>query len=130
MLYNLQVTEWQTQIKEDINDYNNIKKYLHDLQAPYIELLDFDAERKEKIGMSLEDIEKEQMAMEGFKKSCPTLHKFEKYIIDRVVDRYSNAFVRKMGYKKANWLPCTKVLMICMFILNAFACYARPDFLT
>jgi hypothetical protein len=39
-------------------------------------------------------------------------------------------FVRKLGYRKANWLPCCKILLVVLFILNVFACYARPDFIT
>lgn len=92
--------------------------------------MNFKGEREELIGMTFEEMQDEEDAKQQFKKKYPLFHKFEKYIIDRVVDRYSNSFVRKLGYKRANWLPCTKVLMMFLFILNAFACYARPDFLT
>jgi len=38
--------------------------------------------------------------------------------------------VKKLGYRRANWLPLVYVLIGFMFILNVFACYARPDFCT
>ena len=47
-----------------------------------------------------------------------------------MVIKYSNKFVHKLGYRKAKWLPCVKVLIGTMVILNIMACYARPDFIT
>lgn len=58
------------------------------------------------------------------------MHNFEKMIIDKVVDKYSNKFVQKLGYRKANWNIFTQVLVYIMIVLNMIACYARPDFLT
>lgn len=129
MLYDMQALEWKQQLEEDVHDYENIQNYLDALQRPY-QFLNFKGEREEQIGMSFEAIEKEREAMQQFKKNFPLLHKVEKYLVDKVVDRYSNAFIRKLGFRKANWLPCTRVLMVILFVLNAFACYARPDFLT
>ena len=129
MMYDMQAMEWKQQLEEDVHDYENIQNYLDALQRPY-QFLNFKGEREEVLGMTFEGIEKEREAMLSFKKRHTVLHKVEKYVIDRAVDRYSNAFVRKLGYKRANWLPCTRVLMALLFVLNAFACYARPDFLT
>ena len=80
--------------------------------------------------MTFEEIETEARDKESFKKNHPILHKFEKNVIDQGVDKYSNQFVQKLGYRKANWLPCVWILMGVLFIMNAIACYARPDFLT
>ena len=38
--------------------------------------------------------------------------------------------MRSMGYQQTPWLKCTKGLMLILFFFNAFAGYARPDFLT
>lgn len=51
-------------------------------------------------------------------------------MLDKKVEENTNKMMRNMGYKKTNWLGFTKVLMMILFVLNAFACYARPDFLT
>jgi hypothetical protein len=54
----------------------------------------------------------------------------EKEIVDKYVNKYTNRFVQKLGYRRANWLPCIQVMLFFMIILNIMACYARPDFLT
>ena len=51
-------------------------------------------------------------------------------MIDQYVDKYTNKFVKKLGYRKASWLPLVYILIAFMIILNIFACYAKPDFLT
>lgn len=51
-------------------------------------------------------------------------------VIDQGVDIYANKFVKKLGYRRANWLPCTQVMVMFMCILNVFSCFSRPDFLT
>ena len=80
--------------------------------------------------MSFENIDEEQKAKKKFKKNYPKLHSFEKQIVDKGVDKYVNKFVKKLGYRKANWVPCVKFMLFILLILNIFACYARPDFLT
>jgi hypothetical protein len=51
-------------------------------------------------------------------------------VIDQGVDIYANKFVKKLGYRRANWLPCTQVMVMFMCILNVFSFFFRPDFLT
>jgi hypothetical protein len=46
------------------------------------------------------------------------------------VDKYANKFVQKLGYRRANWLPLVHVLIFFMCVLNVFACFSRPDFIT
>lgn len=65
-----------------------------------------------------------------FKKKYKRFHDFEKKVVDQYVDVYANKAVRKLGYRRANWLPLVQVLITIMCILNVFACIARPDFLT
>ena len=65
-----------------------------------------------------------------FKKAYPKLHDFEKRVVDQMVDHYANKVVKKLGYRKANWLPCVQILLLLLFVLNVFACYYRPDFIT
>ena len=60
----------------------------------------------------------------------PKFHHFEKAIVDTLVDKYVNKFVKRLGYRKAEWLPCVHILLLLPFVLNVFACYARPDFIT
>lgn len=60
----------------------------------------------------------------------PKFHHFEKAIVDTLVDKYVNKFVKRLGYRKAEWLPCVHILLLLLFVLNVFACYARPDFIT
>ena len=57
-MYDQQVGEWREQLREDINDYGNIKNFLGQMQEPYA-FLDFKAEREKGIGMSYENIDKE-----------------------------------------------------------------------
>jgi len=57
-------------------------------------------------------------------------HAFEKKIIDQYVDAYTNSAVKKLGYRRANWLPLVQVLIGIMCILNVFACMYRADFVT
>ena len=80
--------------------------------------------------MTFDEIAAEQKDKQEFKKAYPKFHKFEKQVIDTNVDYYANRFVQKLGYRKANWLPCTKMMIGIMVILNVMACYARPDFIT
>lgn len=99
------------------------------MQDPY-DFLDFKDDREHSIGMSFAEIYVEHQEAAEFKKKYPTLHKFEKRIVDQTVDKYSNKFVQKLGYRKAQWLPCVKILLGILFIFNVMACYARPDFIT
>ena len=46
------------------------------------------------------------------------------------MDKYTNKFVQKLGYRKANWLPLVHFLIGFMCILNVFACFSRADFTT
>ena len=80
--------------------------------------------------MTFEGIAKEQEDKREFKKKYPTLHKVEKELINRYVDQYTNKFVQKLGYRRANWLPCIYIMLFFMLILNIMACYAKPDFIT
>ena len=80
--------------------------------------------------MTFEGIAEEQKSKKNFKKNHPTLHSFEKRVIDQYVDRYTNKFVQKLGYRRANWLPLVYILVFFMCILNVFACFSRPDFIT
>lgn len=80
--------------------------------------------------MTFEEIAAEQKEKQEFKKAYPKFHNFEKQVVDTMVDKYANKFVQKLGYRRANWLPCVKVLIGIMVILNIMACYARPDFIT
>ena len=80
--------------------------------------------------MTFEGIAEEQKSKKEFKKKHPSLHAFEKQVIDQVVDKYANKFVQKLGYRRANWLPLVYVLIFFMSILNIFACFSRPDFIT
>lgn len=80
--------------------------------------------------MSFDNIADEQRAKKEFKKRNPTLHYFEKQVIDQGVDKYANRFVQRLGYRRANWLPLVNVLISFMCILNVFACFSRPDFIT
>lgn len=87
-------------------------------------------DQEEAIGMSFNGIAEEQQKKLQFKQNFPKLHKFEKAVIDQYVDKYTNKFVKKLGYRKASWLPLVYILVAFMIVLNIFACYARPDFLT
>ena len=128
-MYDQQCGEWQTQLQEDVNDYLNIQKYLNQLQDPYA-FLNFKEQREKKLGMGYDEIADEQESKMKFKANYPKLHNFEKVVVDQMVDKYANKFVKKLGYRRANWLPCVQVLLVLLFILNVFACYYRPDFIT
>ena len=99
------------------------------MQDPY-KFLDFKQDREAEIGMTFEGIADEQKSKKEFKKKHPGLHAFEKQVIDQVVDKYTNKIVQKLGYRRANWLPLVHVLIFFMCILNVFACFSRPDFIT
>lgn len=129
LMYDQHCSEWRTQLQEDVNDYLNIERYLTQLQDPYA-FLNFQNDREAKVGMTFDGIAEEQDAKMQFKKQYPKLHKVEKEIVDKYVNKYTNRFVQKLGYRRANWLPCIQVMLFFMIILNIMACYARPDFLT
>lgn len=59
VMYDQQVGEWREQLKEDINDYGNIRNFLAQMQEPY-GFLDFKAEREKGFGMTFEGIDQEQ----------------------------------------------------------------------
>lgn len=99
------------------------------MQEPY-GFLDFKAQRETGIGMTFDSIDQEQAEKVKFKKKYKRFHDFEKKVVDQYVDVYANKAVRKLGYRRANWLPLVQVLITIMCILNVFACIARPDFLT
>ena len=80
--------------------------------------------------MTFDGIADEQRSKQEFKKKHPEIHNFEKRVIDQYVDKYANKFVQKLGYRRANWLPLVHVLIFFMCILNVFACFSRPDFIT
>jgi hypothetical protein len=80
--------------------------------------------------MTFDGISQEQREKLQFKQMHPKFHEFEKKVVDQLVDKYANKFVKKLGYRKAEWLPCVQILLLLLFILNVFACYARPDFIT
>lgn len=44
--------------------------------------------------------------------------------------KIDNVGLSVFGIKAENWQVLTKILLYVLFILNAFACFARPDFLT
>lgn len=114
---------------EDVNDYQNIQRYLNQLQDPYA-FLNFKKDREDSIGMSFEGIAQEQQYKKEFKKKYPKFHSFEKKVVDQYVDKYTNKFVQRLGYRRANWLPLVHVLITFLCILNIFACFSRPDFVT
>lgn len=128
-MYEQQCREWRTQIEEDVNDYNNIERYLDQLQRPY-GFLDFRAQRESNIGMSFDFIKEEAQKRNDFKVKHPELHRIEKRVIDQTVDKYVTRAVRKMGWRRANWLGVTWTLIAFQSVTNAFACYYRADFLT
>lgn len=99
------------------------------MQEPY-GFLDFKIQREKGIGMTFDSIDQEQAEKVKFKKKYRKFHDFEKKVVDQYVDHYANKAVRKLGYRRANWLPLVQVLITIMCILNVFACVARPDFLT
>ena len=105
-MYELQCREWRTQLQEDVNDYNNIEMYLDQLQGPY-GFLDFKAQRENNIGMTFESIKEEHAKKMQFKEKHPDIHRIEKKIIDQHVDKYVSKIVKKMGFRKANWLGLT-----------------------
>ena len=80
--------------------------------------------------MTFEEIEKETNDKKQFKQKYPKLHSFEKNVLDGKVDHYSNKVVKKMGFRKANFIIILRVLIGIMIIMNIMACYARPDFIT
>ena len=47
-----------------------------------------------------------------------------------MVDKNANWFVKQLGYRKAVWLSLVHVAIFIMCILNCFACFYRPDFIT
>lgn len=128
-MFDQQCREWRTQIEEDVNDYNNIERYLDQLQRPY-GFLDFRAQRESNIGMSFDFIKEEAQKRNQFKAKHPELHRIEKRIIDQTVDKYVTKVVRKMGWRRANWLGVTWTLIAFQCVTNAFTCYYRADFLT
>ena len=128
-MYDQQCGEWRTQLMEDVNDYQNIQRYLNQLQDPYA-FLNFKQDRENEIGMTFDGIAEEQRSKKDFKRSHPNLHSFEKRVIDQYVDKYTNKFVQKLGYRRANWLPLVYILIFFMCVLNVFACFSRPDFIT
>jgi hypothetical protein len=80
--------------------------------------------------MTYEGIAVQEENRTNFKKSHPWLHAFEKKILDQAVDKYSNMLVRRIGFRKARWVPCVKTLLLILLVLNVISCYARPDFTT
>lgn len=88
-MYDQQVGEWREQLKEDVNDYGNIKNFLGQMQSPY-GFLDFKAEREKGFGMSYENIDQEQNEKIKFKKKFKRFHDFEKKVVDQYVDVYAN----------------------------------------
>lgn len=65
-----------------------------------------------------------------FSEKYPNLNFIENSIISTTVGKPTDFVMRQIGFKQTPWLGFTKILMMVMFFLNAFACYARPDFLT
>lgn len=112
-----------------MNDYNNIERYLDQLQRPY-GFLNFKAQREGSIGMTFDFIKEEAYKRNEFKAKYPEIHRFEKRVIDQVVDKNVNKVVKKMGWRKANWLGLTWTLIAFQSITNAFTCFYRADFLT
>ena len=80
--------------------------------------------------MSREEIQSEQDAKKAFKTANPKFHKFEKTVIDDNVDYHANRLAHKLGFRRANWNMFLRVLIGIMIVINAMACFARPDFLT
>ena len=69
-MYDQQCGEWRTQLQEDVNDYQNIQRYLNQLQDPYA-FLNFQDQREKAVGMSFEGIAEEQKQKRNFKKQFP-----------------------------------------------------------
>ena len=65
-MYNQQCREWRTQLQEDVNDYNNIERYLHQLQNPY-GFLNFREQREGNLGLTFDFIEEEYHKRNAFK---------------------------------------------------------------
>jgi hypothetical protein len=63
---------------------------------------------------------------EEYKRKYHTLYHLEKKIVTKIDEVAMSIF----GIKQDSWLFITKSLLYVLFVLNAFACYARPDFLT
>lgn len=130
MMLENEMSSWKSYLSEDVNDYFGIENYLELLQQPYKHFLDMKGERELNLGIKFEELERELVEKEQFKKKYKAVHDFEKKIIDKVVDKQTTMFMRRLGFQQTPWLQCTKVMMMVVFVLNAFAGYARPDFLT
>ena len=61
--------------------------------------------------MSFDFIKVEADRRREFKQKYPEIHNFEKKVIDKVVDKNVNKLVKKMGWRKANWLGLTWTLI-------------------
>lgn len=64
--------------------------------------------------------------IEQYKTKHHKIYHLEKSIVQRI----EGVGVSVFGIKSDNWQVLTKILLYALFILNAFACYGRPDFLT
>ena len=129
IMYDQQTKEWKIQLQEDVTDYENIGLYLRQLQDIF-EFFDFKNEREETVGLSFAEIYVEKQDANQFKKNNPRIYNFEKKILNDWVGKASDNFVKRLGYRKTQWIPCIRVLLLVQFILNVMSCYARPDFIT
>ena len=80
--------------------------------------------------MTFGTIREEHDKKKQFKEKHPEIHRIEKKIIDQHVDKYVSKIVKKMGFRKANWLGLTQTLIAFQCITNAFTCFYRADFVT
>ena len=80
--------------------------------------------------MTFDFIKEEATKRNEFKQKYPEIHRFEKKVIDQVVDKNVNKAVKKLGWRKANWLGLTWTLICFQSITNAFTCFYRAVFLT
>lgn len=130
MFWEYEMGCYKQYLQEDCIDYNNIDLYLEALQRPYSDILNWKEVRETRIGITFEQLYQEVEESLVFNEKYPNLNFIENSIISTTVGKPTDFVMRSIGFKQTPWLGFTKLLMMVMFFLNAFACYARPDFLT
>lgn len=128
-MYDNMVGEFREQLTEDVMDYTNVLNYLNKLESMY-PFLDFKGDRENKIGITMEDIARDKNTSKEFKEQYPGLHKFEKEYVNPQVKVASDKVNELFNRRGTNWVKCLHVLISITLILNVFACWARPDFIT